>query len=190
MPQAPRPDDAVIGPPRPIRHLHQLLDGVSFAFKIAITLCLAVMVALNLFNVISRSVLGVAYGWIFSWTMLLFVWMLLLGLFVFIRDRRDVVVDVFMTRLPGMPRRIAGLFACGVGVAVMLAILRGAPTLLKLQTAPMDSIDLPIYVRSMPLFISAVLVLLHFLLDFVAIAFGWSQAFPRTEEPVEVGAVE
>ncbi|MEQ3748827.1 MAG: TRAP transporter small permease subunit [Celeribacter sp.] len=178
------------GPPRPVRHLHRLLDGVSVGFKVAITLCLAVMVALNLFNVISRSVLGVAYGWIFSWTMLLFVWMLLLGLFVFIRDRRDVVVDVFMTRLPGMPRRVAGLFACAVGIAVMLAILRGAPTLLSLQTAPMDSIDLPIYVRSLPLFVSAVLVLLHFLLDFVAIACGWSQAFVRPDEPAEVGAVE
>lgn len=190
MPLAPRHADTASGPGGPVAVLHRGLDGVAFAFKVLATLCIAVMVCLNLFNVVSRSALGVAYGWIFSWTMLLFVWMLLLGLFVYVRDRRDVVVDIFVTRLPRLPKRIVAMFACLVGVAVMLAVLRGAPALLSLQTSPMEAIDLPMYVRSAPLFISAIFVLIHFLLDFVSIAFGWVPAFPREDEIVEKGAVE
>lgn len=178
------------GPRGPVTALNTLLDGIAQLFKVLASLCLAVMVGLNMFNVISRSVFGVAYGWIFSWTLLLFVWMLLLGLFVYVRQRRDVVVDIFMTRLPGLPRRVAALFACLVGAAVMVAILRGAPTLLSMQGAKMDGIDLPIYVRSMPLFVSAALVLAHFVLDFLSIAVGARPAFPRQSEPVEQGAVE
>ena len=170
------------GPPGPVRGLHRLLDGIAFAFKVFATLCLAVMVVLNLFNVISRSTVGVAYGWIFSWTLLLFVWMLLLGLYVYMRERRDVVVDLFVTRLPHWPRRLVAMGVCIVGILVMLAVLRGAPPLIRLQTAPMDAIDLPIYVRSAPLFLSAVLVALHFALDFVSIAFGWSPAFPSADQ--------
>ncbi|MFV0335010.1 MAG: TRAP transporter small permease [Tropicimonas sp.] len=178
------------GPGGPVAVLHRLLDGIAQIFKVLATLCLAVMVGLNLFNVISRSTVGVAYGWIFSWTLLLFVWMLLLGFFVYVRTRRDVVVDIFMTRLPAIPRRIAGLFACVVGAAVMLAILRGAPALLSMQASRMEAIDLPIYVRSAPLFVAAGLVLAHFVLDFISIATGTRPAFPRPEEPVEQGAVE
>lgn len=178
------------GPRGPVAGLNAALDGIAQLFKVLATLCLAVMVGLNLFNVISRSAFGVAYGWIFSWTLLLFVWMLLLGLFVYVRQRRDVVVDIFVTRLPTLPRRIAALFACAVGATVMLAILRGAPPLLSMQSAKMDGIDLPIYLRSMPLFVSAGLVLVHFVLDFISIATGARPAFPKQTDPVEQGAVE
>lgn len=182
--------DPGTGPRGPVAALNRALDGLAQLFKILATLCLAVMVALNLYNVLSRSLLGVAYGWIFNWTLLLFVWMLLLGLFVYIRQRRDVVVDIFMTRLPNLPRRVAALFACAVGAAVMVAVLRGAPALLSMQGSKMDGIDLPIYVRSLPLFVSAGLVLAHFVLDFVSIATGARAAFPRQQEPVEKGAIE
>ncbi|SOH93933.1 TRAP-type C4-dicarboxylate transport system, small permease component [Monaibacterium marinum] len=188
--QQPSTSSALTELPRLVRALNRWLDGIAFVFKVAISACLAVMVVLNLYNVISRSVFGVAYGWIFSWTMLIFAWMLLLGLYVFIRHRRDVVVDIFMARLPAMLRRVAGLFTCVVGIAVMLAILRGAPALLQLQTAMMDTIDLPIYVRSLPLFIAAALILLHFTLDFICIACGWVEAFPRQDDAVEKGAIE
>lgn len=180
------------GPTGPVAGLHRLLDGIATVFKVLATVCLAVMVTLNLFNVISRSVFGVAYGWVFNWTLLLFVWMLLLGLFVYVRQRRDVVVDIFMTRLPPLLRRVAALFSCLVGILVMAAILKGAPALLSLQTSHMEAIALPMYVRSAPLFISALLVLSHFLLDFVSIALGQIEAFPRDHsgEPIEKGAVE
>lgn len=178
------------GPPGPVAWLNDLLDACGVLFKILAALCLGTMVALNLFNVISRSAFGSAHGWIFNWTLLLFAWMLLLGFFAYVRERRDVVVDIFMARLPAIPRRIGALFVCLVGVAVMVALLRGAPPLIRLQMSNMEAIALPMYVRSAPLFVSAGLVLLHFALDFVLIAFGWRPAFPRDAEPEVKGAVE
>lgn len=167
-----------------------LLDFVARVFRILATACLATMVAINLVNVIWRGVFDDAFGWIFGWTMLLFVWMLLLGFFVYIRTGRDVEVDIFMTRLPRGGRRFMGLFTATIGVLVMLAILRGAPALLALQTARMDTIALPIWVRTAPLFVSAMLVLLHFLNQIVAIMTGRHEPFVRDDDPVSVGAVE
>lgn len=180
-------------PPKMIAGLHRGLDAVAWLFKVLAVLILAIMVGLNLFNIFCRSFLDHAYGWVFDWTMLMFIWMLLLGLYAYMRERRDVVVDIFMSRLPGIPRRLAGLFACAVGMAVMAAILKGAPSLLVLQTAPMDTIDLPIYARSALLFVSAGLILVHFALDFICIAFGWHEAFAREDEAplaAEKGAIE
>ncbi|AQZ49424.1 TRAP transporter small permease [Martelella mediterranea] len=173
-----------------MRALDGFLDAIASLFKGLATLCLAVMVALNLFNVAFRAVFDHAFGWIFSWTLLLFIWMLLLGFFVYMRNRRDVVVDIFMSRLPPVGRRIGGMFACLVGMAVMAAILRGAPALISLQRAPMDGTGLPIWTQSLPLFVSAALVFAHFLLSFIEIATGRAEAFPRDIEPVEKGAVE
>ena len=136
---------------------------------------------MNLGNVLSRSILGEAYGWVFSWTLLLFAWMTILGFFIYIRTRRDVVVDIFVTRLPPAPRRIVGLFSCLIGIAVMLAVLRGGPTLLSMQMSPMDIIGLPIWVRSAPLFIAAILTLIHFVAEFILIAKGDIQAFQRAD---------
>lgn len=190
------PQKPVFVPPHIVAVLERHLDRISYVFKLLIAFALAIMVLLNLYNILSRSLLGQAYGWIFDWTMLLFVWMLLLGLYVYMRDRRDVVVDIFVSRLPALPRRIAGLFACAVSIAVMVSILNGAPKLLALQDAPMETIPLPMYLRSAPLFVSAALLLVHFALDFLCIACGWRNAFPRTDDgeahpdAVEKGAVE
>ncbi|MET3598289.1 TRAP transporter small permease [Martelella mangrovi] len=170
--------------------LNRALDLLASLFKGLATLCLAVMVTLNLFNVIWRAVFDQAFGWVFSWTLLLFMWMLLFGFFAYIRGRRDVVVDIFMSRLSTVPRRIMGMFSCLVGMAVMVAILRAAPELLALQRAPMEGTGLPIWSRSLPLFISAALIFAHFLILFIEIATGRAEPFPRDSEPVEHGAVE
>ncbi|MER5172402.1 TRAP transporter small permease subunit [Thioclava sp. GXIMD2076] len=164
-----------------VRACDSVLDAIAMVFGVICAVILAVMVGLNLYNVLSRSFLGVAYGWIFNWTMLLFVWMLLLGLFVYIRLRHDVVVDIVMTRLPRPVRKLGGLLVCVIGMLTMAAILRGAPELLKLQSKPMEAIALPIYVRSGPLFISSILVFAHFALDFLRILTGQGEAFARND---------
>ncbi len=173
-----------------MRAIQRSLDLTASLFKGLAALCLGIMVVLNLGNVLSRSILGTAYGWVFSWTLLLFVWMILLGFFVYVRTRRDVVVDIFMTRLPNLPRRGAALFGCAVGIAVMLAILRGAPALISMQSSPMDIIGLPIWVRSAPLFVAATLVLIHFSLEFFLILAGRTPAFPRNDPAKKKGVVE
>jgi len=166
----------------------RVLDHVASLFKGLATLCLFVMVTLNLFNVIWRGVFDQAFGWIFSWTLLLFVWMVFLGFFAYVRANRDVTVDIFVSRLPGPLRRTAGLWACVVGMLMALAILRAAPDLLALQTGVLEGIGLPIWVQSAPLFIATVLVFAHFLSLSVAVATGRTQAFPPPPRKTDNGA--
>lgn len=160
--------------------IDRILDLVAGVFKILATICLLVMVSINMVNILWRGAFDHAFGWVFSWTMLLFVWMLLLGFYVYVRTGRDVVVDIFMTRLPHPLRIGFGILSALIGVLVMLAVLRGAPDLLKLQTADMDTIALPIWVGTAPLFVSCALVLAHFLNQIVAILSGRYEPFQRS----------
>ncbi|WP_319413096.1 TRAP transporter small permease subunit [uncultured Cohaesibacter sp.] len=161
--------------------LDKLLDRLGLLFKWLATVCLLVMVALNMVNVILRATLDHALDWVFPWTLLLFAWMLFFGFFAIVRQKRDVVVDILMVRLPKPLRIAGGLFACAIGMLFMIAILRAAPDLIALQSANMDMIDLPIWTRSAPLFLSAIMVFLHMLLNFILIALG--QVVPFVKAP-------
>ena len=166
--------------------LDKTLDMVARLFKRLATICLLIMVSLNLFNVVTRAAFDHAFGWVFPWTLLLFAWMLFFGFYAYTRGGRDVVVDVLMQRLPKPVRIVGGLFSALVGMLFMIAILRAAPTLISIQTSKMDMVDLPLWARSAPLFLSAIMVFLHMLVTFIHIAAGHFVPFvetPIVEEP-------
>lgn len=158
--------------------IDRFLDMSASVFKVLAAACLAVMVALNMYNVLIRALFDTAYGSIFAWTMLLFAWMLLFGFYAYTRQRRDVIVDVLMTRLPLVLRQAGGMLSCLIGMAFMATILRAGPDLISMQFAPMDMIGLPIWTRSAPLFVSAAFVFVHFATQFVKIARGHLDPFP------------
>lgn len=172
--------------------IDRILDRIAGAFMALAAISLGVMLIINLVNIMTRSVFGHAFGWVYSWTLLLFMWMLLVGFFVYVRRRRDVVVDIFVSRLPNGPRITVAIATNVVGILVMLAILRAAPGLLALQTANMEAIALPIFIRSGPIFISAALILIHFANDIVGLLTGSVQAFPpmKQAEAEQEGAIE
>ena len=88
--------------------------------------------------------------------------------------------------LPKPVRIVSGLFSALVGMLFMIAILRAAPTLISIQTSKMDMVDLPLWARSAPLFLSAIMVFLHMLVTFIHIAAGHFVPFvetPIVEEP-------
>ncbi|SNY92199.1 TRAP-type C4-dicarboxylate transport system, small permease component [Cohaesibacter sp. ES.047] len=161
--------------------LNKALDMVAILFRWLATISLLIMVSINLVNVVVRATLDQAFGWVFPWTLLLFAWMLFFGFYAYVRGKRDVVVDVIMIRLPKPLRILGGLFACTVGMLFMIAILRAAPSLIVIQQTKMDMIDLPLWARSLPLFISSVLVFLHMLLNFIQIATGQVTPFEKVD---------
>lgn len=159
--------------------LNRFLDFMARLFRIAAAFCLGVMLTINAVNIAWRALTDQAFDWVFSWTMLLFVWMLFLGLFVYMRDRRDVVVDIIARRLPPPLRLVVGVGGCLTGLTVMLLVLKAAPELMALQTGRMEAIALPIYLRALPLFISAAFVSLHFAGYAVELLSGRKAAFDR-----------
>jgi len=172
--------------------LNRFLDVMAGALRAAITVMLGVMLAINAVNIIWRSLTDHAFGWVFPWTMLLFVWMLFLGLYVYMRERRDVVVDIIAGNLPAALRLAVALASDIIAIIVMLLILKAAPSIIKLQLGQMEAIDLPIYVRSLPLFVSAALLVLHFGVHAIGLLTGAEKAFPRHKHTtvVEEGAPE
>ena len=169
----------------------RLLDALASLFRGLAAFCLAVMLAINALNISWRGLTNHAFDWVFPWTMLLFVWMLFFGFYAYTRGKRDVVVDLVVARMPPAVARLLVILADLIGVAFMAIILSAAPALIDLQLGQMETIALPIYVRSVPLFVSAALVLLHFAVHAYSVLTGRIVPFPRAAEPaVEVGAVE
>lgn len=148
------------------------LDAIAAVFKAAIALLLLVMLAINAVNIIFRSFLGGAFDWVFHWTILMFVWMVCLGFFVYVRANRDVVVDLIATRLPLIIRQALAIAADVIGLVFMYMVLSPATQLFAMQTGNMESIALPIYVGSLPLFLSAACLSIHFALHALLVATG------------------
>lgn len=172
--------------------LNRFLDVMASAFRVAITAMLGLMLAVNAVNIVWRALTDHAFDWVFPWTMLLFVWMLFLGLYVYMRERRDVVVDIIAANLPALPRIAVAVTSDVIAILVMLLILKAAPGIIRLQLGRMEAIDLPIYVRSIPLFASAALLILHFGAHAIGLLTGSEKAFPRHKPTtfVEEGAPE
>lgn len=172
--------------------LNQFLDLMAVLLRTAIAIILGVMLAINAVNIAWRSLAGHAFDWVFPWTVLLFVWMLFLGLYVYMREQRDVVVDVIVARLPAPLRTAIAIAGDVIAIVVMALIIKAAPDLIKLQLGNMEAIDMPIYVRSLPLFASAGLLVLHFGSHAIALLSGAQKAFPHDSHSiiVEEGAPE
>jgi TRAP-type C4-dicarboxylate transport system permease small subunit len=149
-----------------------VLDAVAAVFQAAIALLLLAMLTINAVNIVSRSFLGGAIDWVFHWTILMFVWMVCLGFYVYIRANRDVVVDLITSRLSALARRAIAIAADMIGLLFMFMVLSPATQLIALQTGYMESIALPIYVSSLPLFFSAVLLVVHFTVHALLVATG------------------
>ncbi len=156
------------------------LDAIAAAFKAAIALLLLVMLAINSANILSRSFLGEAYDWVFHWTMLMFVWMTCLGVYVYIRENRDVVVDIIAVRMPLPVRRALAVFADMTGLLFMYMVLSPALKLTAMQTGHMETIALPIYVTSLPLFISALCLVVHFCVHALLVLTGRFDPYPQS----------
>lgn len=174
-------------------HINKALDAIAAWFRAAIAFLLGAMLLINAANIVSRSVFGHSVDWVFHYTILMFVWMVCLGFYAYTRDKRDVVVDVIARRLPRPMRRGLGILANAVGLAFVYMILSPAQQFLAMQTGNMESIALPIWVRSLPLFISAALLACHFLVELLNILLFGADAFEeqtRPETVIEKGASE
>jgi TRAP-type C4-dicarboxylate transport system permease small subunit len=134
-------------------------------FLVLANVCLGLMLLFNAVNIFSRGVFDISITFVWPWTLLLFIWMTFFGFYVIYRRAKDITVEYFV-ELAG-PRAVhaARLFSDVLIIALMALIVVEAPRTLASQVGDMELIPLQRYWMSVPLFLSAALVLVHFAAD-------------------------
>ena len=145
--------------------LNQVLAWLEIPFLWAASLCLAVSLAINIVNLAARNILGFGMAPVFSWTMVLFVWMVFLAFFPLYRRRMDITVDMIVSRLPPLPQLALRLGADALAVVVLGAIVAQLPRIIDSQVGRLDFVGLERYMLSLPLVASCALVALLFVVD-------------------------
>lgn len=135
-------------------------------------LALAVMLAINILNIFWRGLIGQNLNFVWPWTTLLFVWMTFFGFFVIYRRGKDITVDYFVDRIGERARHATRILSGLITVGLMGLLIFEAPRTLASQVGDMELIPLQRYWMSVPLFLSAALVGLHFLLDLCKVLRG------------------
>src|SRR5262245_25980852 len=87
---------------RRVTALLSLIESLLFAcerlFLVLANGCLAVMMLINIINVILRGFVTQGLTSVFPWSVVLMVWMTFLGFFLLYRKRKDITVDFLVDR--------------------------------------------------------------------------------------------
>lgn len=154
------------------RPLDALLKAAERLFLVLANSCLALMLLMNIFNIGWRAITDRNINFVWPWTGLLFVWMCFFGFFVIYRRSHDITVDFFVDLIGPKARHFTRIMSDLIIVGLMTLLLIEAPRTLESQVGSMELIELERYWMSVPLFISAALVGLHFLRDLIGAISG------------------
>jgi TRAP-type C4-dicarboxylate transport system permease small subunit len=145
--------------------------------------CLAAMLAINAVNILWRGVTGQNLNLVWPLTTLLFVWMTFFGFFVIYRRATDITVDYFVDLMGYKALVATRLLSDIITVGLMGLLLAEAPRTLTSQVGDMELIPLQRYWMSVPLFLSAALVGLHFFLDLIKALMGIPEVRKSFDHP-------
>lgn len=134
-------------------------------FLWAACLCMTSMLVLNIANLLVRNISGKGIVWVWAWTGVLFIWSVFLAFFVLYRRNLDVTLDFFLQRMPPKLRLGVRLLSGLCAISMMLVIVLQTAQVFQRQVGVMDFIGLNRYVLSIPLLLSSLLILIHFLND-------------------------
>ena len=141
-------------------------------FLVLANTCLAVTLVINMMNIASRAVFDKGIGWVFPWSVVLFVWMTFFGFFVLYRMRRDITVDFLVDRIGPSARFATRLLVNFIILVLMAIMLWHGPQILASQAGEIEMVGLERYTMSIPLFLSCILISVTFILDTVFALMG------------------
>ena len=143
--------------------------------------CLAVMLVANMANIASRALFDKGIVLVFPWSVVLFVWMTFLGFFIVYRRGKDITVDFLIDRLGDGARMASRLLVDALVIGLMLVMLYQAPHIIRSQVGTIEMVGLQRYSMSIPLFVTAALIAVDFLLDMTKALLGHPE---RAHRPV------
>lgn len=168
-----------------IEPVERFLAHAERLFLALANAALAIMLSINIVNIFWRGIVGQNLNFVWPWTTLLFVWMTFFGFFVIYRRGKDITVDYFVDLLGERARCATRVLSGLITVGLMGLLIFEAPRTLASQVGDMELIPLQRYWMSVPLFLSAALIVLHFLLDLCKVLRGDPEA-RRDYEHLEV----
>jgi TRAP-type C4-dicarboxylate transport system permease small subunit len=161
---------ALSGPLRVIGGIDRMLGYFEKLFLYLSCAGLAIMLTINIANLVVRNFAGRGIIWVWPWTGTLLIWSVFLAFFVLYRRRLDITVEYFLDRMTPAWRRGSRILVDICGIIMMGLIVIEAPQIMARQIGIMDFIWLERYVLSLPLIASAGLILIDMVIDIFRIA--------------------
>ncbi|MFV0246311.1 MAG: TRAP transporter small permease, partial [Qingshengfaniella sp.] len=156
------------------RIVDRVLDSVAGLFQTSAEIMMAIMLVINMANIVLRNIGQPSLLWVSPWTGVLMVWAVFLAFYVMYRRHLDIALMILVKRFgPGGMRMARGLTAVA-GLIVAGILLAEAPQILRRQRGTMELIGLTRYWLSIPLLMSCAMLILHFLAELCALCAGWS----------------
>jgi TRAP-type C4-dicarboxylate transport system permease small subunit len=150
----------------------KIFSGWETICRVIAVLCLVVMFATNIFNIILRALFNYSFIWIFPLTIFLFMWMTFFGAYVIYRRKREITVDFIYNMLPEAGRKWITFVSNILIIGLMLLLLIHAPRLIHAQMSPMQVLKIPRYFQAVPLFLFCIVLSLDFLYETVKLIQG------------------
>jgi len=169
--------------PRWFRAVDRVLDLVAGMFQAVAGSFLAIMVTINLANIILRNLGQPSLLWVSPWTGLLMVWSVFLAFYVMYHRNLDIVLMILVQRLGPVGLKFSRLLTALAGLLVVGVLLAEAPQIFARQRGTMELIGLTRYWISAPMLASAFMLSIHFVVDLIALATGWSRLSNSAETP-------
>ncbi|MBL8698574.1 MAG: TRAP transporter small permease subunit [Alphaproteobacteria bacterium] len=146
--------------------LTSLCAALERLFTLAIVALLAVILAINGLEIVSRSLFAISYQWIYEVNLLLASWLYFIGIFLVYRHGGDITMVGLKTLLP--PRLHSGFERAVNAVSAAVFALVGWHTLAYVQLQwpfKTPGVGIPRAAFTLPLLIGVVAVAIQLLAD-------------------------
>ena len=108
---------------KPSNRIEDLFDEIE---ETSIAVCLGLMTLLTFSNVIARYLFDINILWALEVTLVLFAWLVLMGMSYGVKKHIHIGVDVIINLLPPTARKIAALFSITASLAFSILLLIGS----------------------------------------------------------------
>ena len=143
----------------------KVLDVINRIETFFIMSCLAIMVGINVLEIVVRVLLGHSFVWIYPTNLLLFSWMVFIGAAVVFYRKEYIIVEYFVRLLSSNYQRYVNIIVNFAVMGFFIFLLMEAPALIEMQAQKVQIIHIPRYFQSLPLFIGSFSVLLFVFYD-------------------------
>ncbi|MFN3524945.1 MAG: TRAP transporter small permease [Paracoccus sp. (in: a-proteobacteria)] len=148
------------------------LDRLASLYEAICIALLVAMLAMNALNIFSRGVLDAPLNWVWPWTMVAFMYWVMLAFFPLYQRRRDVSIYILLQYLSPNAQRVLGVL---VSVAIIVAsglLIQTFPGRVASMRGTIEMVGLPRMVLAWPLLASAVPICLGAIIDALRIVTG------------------
>jgi len=143
----------------------KVLDVINRIETFFIMSCLAIMVGINVLEIVVRVLLGHSFVWIYPTNLLLFSWMVFIGAAVVFYRKEYIIVEYFVRLLSSNYQRYVNIIVNFAVMGFFIFLLMEAPALIEMQAQKVQIIHIPRYFQSLPLFIGSFSALLFVFYD-------------------------